>query len=227
MRLWLAASLLSLCVVASAEVYRWVDEQGNVVFSDQAGPGAEPVKLPEITTYEALPYDPEILASPPEGADGGAPPRYQVAFLQPTQNETLRDNQGNVPVALQLEPRLRKNDRIVLQLDQGARTVEVDEPAYTFTGIDRGSHTLQAWVVNAQGERVGDIAQTAFHLHQASRLFEPPPDTDGDGDGDGDGDSGDGDGGDADGPTGPVQQAPRAPMAPRFQYNPTAPNSGS
>jgi len=200
----LILALLPLSVASQAEVYRWVDEQGNVVFSDRPQAGAEPVQLPEISTYEAPAYDSGVLRPETPEADGGV--RYAVDFLHPTREQTLRDNQGNVAARLQVEPELRRGHRIVMELDGGAQTVEVTEPEYLFTGLDRGTHELQAWVVDADGERLGEAAATQFHLHQASRLFTPP-DTDGDAGAP---------------PSSGVQQAPRAPTAPRFQYNPSA-----
>lgn len=214
MKRWFLYALLVLSAPAPAEVYRWVDEQGNVVFSDQPRPGAERLELPEITTYEAPAYDPSVLQES-TGAPAG-PVGHELRFLQPAPNETVRDNQGNVRIRLHVQPPLRPGERIALQLDEGARVIEIVEPQYVFTGLDRGTHSVQAWVVNAEGGQVSEPVQTVFHLHQASRLFEPPPP---------DGDNGDN--GDADGPpSGPVRQAPRAPMAPRFQYNPTQNNAG-
>lgn len=176
---------------AAAEVYRSVDEHGNVVYSDQPGQGAKKVDLPEISTYEPKPIPPGTLQPEPQPP---AATSNSVSFVQPGAEETIFDNEGNVAVAVRVEPPLGPGQRLALQLDDGA-PVEVSEPTYQFSGVNRGSHTLQAWVVGANGETIGDQASVTFYLRQASKLFRNP------------------------GPqSGPVQQAPRAPQAP------TAPN---
>lgn len=182
--------VLAFCLLpgfGAAEIYRSVDENGNVVYSDQPAQGATPVDLPELSTYESKPVPPGTLEPEPEQP---APPSAALSFVQPAADETIFDNQGNVAVAVRVEPPLGPQQRLALQLD-GGETVEVDSPTYQFTELDRGTHTLQAWVLGADGQALGERASVTFHLRQASRLFRNPAPQ-----------------------GGPVQQAPRAPTAP-------------
>ena len=55
----LSLALISATSVAYAGIYRWVDDQGNMHFSDRR-PGtadSEKLELPEINTYEGVTYD--------------------------------------------------------------------------------------------------------------------------------------------------------------------------
>ena len=59
MKRWLSLFLLCLCAsVWSSEIYRWVDAQGNVHFSDQAPDDqtAESLEL-QINTFESVTYE--------------------------------------------------------------------------------------------------------------------------------------------------------------------------
>lgn len=182
--------LLACCLLpglAAAEIYRSVDQHGNVVYSDQPVQGAKKVELPEISTYKAEPVAPGALQS---GPAPGAPQRVDVRFVQPGAEETIFDNQGTVAVAVRVEPPLGPQQRLALQLDDGA-AVELSEPTYQFSGVARGTHTLKARVLGANGEALGEDASVTFHLRQASRLFRQSAPS-----------------------NGPVQQAPRAPTAP-------------
>ena len=56
MRGWMAILLCWVATSAGAAVYRSVDAQGNVTFSDQPARGAEKVELPPVPTYPAPAY---------------------------------------------------------------------------------------------------------------------------------------------------------------------------
>ncbi len=189
-RFLIALLLASVPVLAPAEVYRSVDAQGNVVYSDQPGQGGKKVDLPEISTYEPKPVPPGTLDTNAAANQAKANPATQLSFVQPGADETIFDNQGNVAVALRVEPPLQPTQRLALQVDDGA-AVETNQPTYQFTGLDRGTHTVHAWVVGADGQTGSPKAAVTFHLRQASTLFRNPA------------------------PAGStIQRAPRAPTAP-------------
>ena len=55
--------LALVTVVAQAEVYKSVNEKGEVVYSDTPSQGAERVKLPALPTYSAPPVPPTTRRS--------------------------------------------------------------------------------------------------------------------------------------------------------------------
>lgn len=63
----LGASLLILMPLANAEVYKYIDEKGNVSYSSiPPKPGATPVKnLPPVSTYEGGGSKPAAQPAPP------------------------------------------------------------------------------------------------------------------------------------------------------------------
>lgn len=187
--------LFAICLlpaVAGAEIYRSVDEDGNVVYTDRPGAGGTPVQLPELSTYESQPAPPPTPTVP--SADDASGPAVALSFVQPGEGETVFDNQGNLAVAVRVEPPLQPGQKLALQIDD-REPVKSDAPTYQFSEVYRGTHTLKAWVESAAGTALGQPASVTFHMRQASRLFRNP------------------------GPqSGPVQQAPQAPQAP------TAPN---
>src|SRR5215475_6403229 len=82
------------CSVAFAQaVYKWVDENGTVHYSDQPHPNAEKIHVKAIQTYKATAAD-----SPASGAPGAAPSApgatYQgCAVVQPQDGQDF----ANVP----------------------------------------------------------------------------------------------------------------------------------
>lgn len=189
----LAASLLPV-TVGAAEIYRTVDENGNVVYTDRPVQGGKQVELPELSTYEALPAPPAAPAQPNTAAATEDNPAVKLSFVQPTEGETVFNNQGNLIVAVRVEPPLEPAQKLAVQIDD-AEPVRIQEPTHQFTEVHRGTHTVKAWVENAVGEPVGQQAAVTFYMRQASRLLRNPG-----------------------AQSGPIQQAPQAPRAP------TAPN---
>jgi hypothetical protein len=110
-----------------------------------------------------------VLAGPVPGP-GALAQAYEIAIVQPADDETVHDNLGNVTVQVAVSPGLAQGNRIVLLLDgqpvaQGAAT------GFALSGIERGSHALQAQVVGSGGATLAASPPVNFHMWQASKLF--------------------------------------------------------
>jgi hypothetical protein len=158
-------------VTASADVYRSVDEDGNVVFSDQPSPGAEKLDIQEIQTIETQPLAPPPLPPPPETTFPGYD---KIAITSPEQDATIRDNQGNFTVTAALDPQLQTALGHQLMLYMDGKPVSEGGAATTFSlqNIDRGTHSLQAVAVDRDGNEVGRSAAVVVHM---KRAFITPP----------------------------------------------------
>jgi hypothetical protein len=164
---------LAFCsgLAAAAEVYRSVDEHGNVVYSDQPSPGAELIKAPPISTISLPPIEnaqePTAPAAPP-------PKQYlSFAIIAPTQDATVRDNTGAVQVGLLVEPSIDRERGHRLQLFLDGKPL--GEPGLAteigLTDVDRGTHELKAVIIDREGRSVASTQTVTFHLHRESQLF--------------------------------------------------------
>ena len=50
---WLVISIIMAVSPIHAQIYKWVDSDGNVNFSDKPHPGAEEIPLPKVQTYSS------------------------------------------------------------------------------------------------------------------------------------------------------------------------------
>ena len=164
---WTLLPLLLLAATATAETWRWVDENGVVNFSDQPRPGAERVELEGISTF-----------SPPEWTSQSAESRgstepdaealewySRLAILSPVNEETIWNNQGNLDVALAVEPRMRSGDRINLYLDgEPVSGLPPNATRFTINRVFRGGHTLRATVVDQNGAELFSSASFVPHV---------------------------------------------------------------
>jgi len=169
--------LLGCSLAAAQTVYKWVDQDGVVHYSDQPHANAEKMRVPAVQTYRA----PPAADSSADAAAGVLPPEantnpYQgCAIVQPTSDQSLA-NIDSLTVAVQTDPQLRAGDRVYMTLDgqplnRGAPT----GPTFTLAPVERGTHTLQAVVRDGQGATLCQASGVTFDVHQNSVLNPANP----------------------------------------------------
>ena len=94
-----------------------------------------------------------------------------ISIVAPKQDATVYDNQGTVDVSVEASPALRsdRGDHIALLLD-GKVVASGADARHRLTDVDRGTHTLQAQVIAADGTLLLVSSETRFHMWRASRL---------------------------------------------------------
>ena len=163
--------LLILCfipLVAGAAIYRSVDKDGNVIFSDQPQPGAKQLKLPPIPTYSPPTPEPSSGKKKKTPAEAGY---THFSISQPSNDATIRSNTGTVQVHLSLKPRLHAGDHIVMKVDGQPYGGKLTTTQISFQNLPRGTHTIEAEVVGADGKVLISTSGVTIHLHRASRLL--------------------------------------------------------
>ncbi|HTY98275.1 MAG TPA: hypothetical protein VMB75_00460, partial [Rhodocyclaceae bacterium] len=98
-------------------------------------------------------------------------PYGTLAIAQPQDQQTVFDNNGVVDVVVSISPPLRGGgDRVVLLVD-GKAAARQAGPAFRLSGVDRGTHSLQAQLVSGDGRPLLSSAPVTFYLWHASRQF--------------------------------------------------------
>ncbi len=157
-------------------VWKWVDADGIVHYSDRPVPGAERVDL-KVQTYTSPKVQPPPTAAPAAPAAGGQStadePYRNLEIWKPVNDQAIVNTAGQVEVRLRLEPGLKAGHAIWLYLD-GKRVDGLAEDASDFelSGVARGTHTLQAAVADG-GKMVTLSDKVIFHVVQASTA-QPP-----------------------------------------------------
>lgn len=171
---------LALPLAATAgTVYKYFDANGNVVFTDQPVPGAEKIVVPETQTYSPEPTarPRQILPAMPATPGGDASqlnPYSQFKIRSPAPDETFR-NVDDVLVSLSILPRLRQGHKVQLLLDGKPVGAAKPSPQFALPGIARGSHSVVAQILDAQGRVVAKTGSVSFHVHKTSALTKPAP----------------------------------------------------
>jgi hypothetical protein len=100
----------------------------------------------------------------------GAAQAAEVAIVQPAHAETIHSNQGELTVRVRQSGGVA-GARVQLMLDGSALPRTYRGNVIELKGIDRGTHTLQAVLLDAKGERLAASEPVTFYMWQASRLF--------------------------------------------------------
>jgi Domain of unknown function (DUF4124) len=169
--------LLLCCVVmtAQADVYRWVDKNGNVIFSDQPHPGAEKIEIETLPSYTPVAIPEPVNEEQQEEGDQEVP-RYKVTILTPANDETIRNNAGLVNINAKVTPPLDqdRNDQLTIKLDGQTLGEPSTSPNFTLSEVERGTHTVQVVVVDKDKKAIKSSKKITFHLQRVSAPRKAP-----------------------------------------------------
>ena len=142
--LWVAAAMSQ-----AAEVYKIVDADGNITYTDQPGASAaERLNLPQInqTTAPAKRAEDKPAAETEANFAG-----YSSARISsPEDQAVILHNQVNIIVQLVLEPQLQPGHLVQFSVNGVAQGLPVSATAYQLDNIERGSHRIGVAVVNGR-----------------------------------------------------------------------------
>ena len=162
-------TLMWVCsIAAAATVYKWVDDNGVVHYSDQPHENAEKVPLKAPQTYTA----PKLPAVPAQSARDNSPkpgPAYRsCGFSEPTPDQMYM-NTDTVTAGTSSQPGIRPGDTAVVTLDgQPVPGVPAQGGQFTISPVDRGTHSLQLTIKDQDGTTVCSSSPVTFHVHQPS-----------------------------------------------------------
>lgn len=151
-------ALITLPLASLAQVYKSVDKDGNVIFSDQASPGSESVDVPSTNTL------PSVTPTKPKRKKATAGAVYDyVGITSPANDEAVVAPGGNFSVSVVTEPGLRSGHTVILLLD-GAPTSVGGSGSFNLETVPRGTHTLEARVQDAQCDFVASSGTSTVHV---------------------------------------------------------------
>lgn len=173
----LLALALSILTAQAAEVYRYVDEKGNTVFTDQPRAGAqrmvvEPAPATSVVV-PVLPAAPQAPAKAPSKPGTEAFAGYlDLRITQPAPNEALVNTGGDVDVSLNLHPPLRADlgHGLTVLLDGAPVAQNSTRMNLVLNNVDRGDHVLEAYVQDGAGAVLIQSAPVRFTLQRPSLL---------------------------------------------------------
>jgi len=157
---------------AFAQTYRWVDEDGVVHYSDRPVEGAQEVTIdyvrPSATPSPPRTYERRESEAEDAAAEEGRPLYESLEIGSPAEEATVWNNQGQLTVSLALQPGLQPGHRVRVYLD-GTPT-DASSTTVLLQNVYRGTHTLQAEVLDSNGNMVMRSQPRRFFVQQTSVL---------------------------------------------------------
>ena len=182
----LGLAALLLCGAAGAAgttLYKWVDAQGVVHYSDSPQPGAEKVDIQPVQTYQAPPA-PQGSASrtsssggssggSSSGSSSGSTSSYTCAITAPQPDQSFF-SPDSVTVAVSVTPGLQDGDQLQILFD-GTAVPPTGDLQATIQQPARGSHSVGALVREADGKLRCNAAPVTFNVQRPSMLSPQSP----------------------------------------------------
>jgi hypothetical protein len=169
----LALWLVSL--TASAQIYKSVDENGVVTFSDvppEASSGkTSSVVKPNVTN--SMPGLRPMVHSPEEATDDKSAAR-SVSIASPLNNATIPMGAGIFDVTAELGAPLAEDELLALYLDDELVDGPQASAGWTLTYVIRGPHTLQVRRISRAGETISQSEKITVFVLRPSVLRATP-----------------------------------------------------
>lgn len=164
-----AVILVMLSMPCLAQVYTYIDAEGNRVFTDSP-PGKARVSTVELTPI--TPMNPAqgtpTWRRKPEAPASVTPVYQSLRIILPEPDATINDNNGNLVVTAVSEPALRRDHYFQLLLDDKPYGGPSKSPVFSITDLDRGTHQLAVQIV-AEGNTGTIVERTPgqpFHMRR-------------------------------------------------------------
>ena len=174
MRILLLATLLLFPLLGTAQIYKTIDAEGNVSYSDTppvSGP-SEQVKLRETNSTPA----PEMAAPAESNTDSAQEPEeaegYSVSIASPANETTIPMGPGNVSISASVEPELSEGALLQLYVDGSPSGNPQSSSSWTLTNVFRGAHDLKVAVVSNRNDLLTESESVRIAVLRPSVTFK-------------------------------------------------------
>lgn len=161
---------LLLAAPVSAEIYRQVDAQGNVTYTDEPSDQspAEAVEIKPVTTVTLPKLDavsePEQLREKVE-TEGAA--YSNVRFTAPEDDQAFHSGNGDVSFRVESSPSLKGGHKYEVTLD-GQPVGQTTSGTVSVRNIDRGTHDAGVSIIDSSGVTIKTGDTISFTVHRPS-----------------------------------------------------------
>jgi hypothetical protein len=163
----LLISTLTCAATVNAELYKGLDDEGNIVYSDKPFDNAHQFTPPPLSVVDAHKVKPK--EDPVEIEKNVAFKYTDFDITSPKNNETIW-NEPDMAVKLSLKPKLNTAEKHTVWLLLNGKPVVKNSQSMTLQAgrISRGAHQLQAQVRNKEGKIIVRTRTILIHTKNAA-----------------------------------------------------------
>ncbi len=184
-----AALLAGTPPALQAEIYKTVNEDGNVVYTD----------VPPKDSSAAMDVDRGNTYTPPSPVTPNTPAQertddatlvevvveqddkqpavtsyMELSITAPGHDQAVRENAGNLTITVTSIPALDATLGHQVQILLDGQNAATGGVTLSLTNVDRGTHALTARIIDANGEVLISSTPVTFHMLRYSRLQKKP-----------------------------------------------------
>lgn len=170
--------LMVLSISTHAELFKWKDADGNIIYSDQPPPNGnkeestlDEKELPPLIETPALVVTPQSTGS---NTNADVEDVYEsIEIINPVNGEeAIRQNEGNIAIQVAVKPRLltQAGDLVVIYIDD-KEVFRGPGLSVKLENVDRGTHVINAEIISAGGRTLKKAKSVTFTLQRFSALF--------------------------------------------------------
>jgi hypothetical protein len=114
-----------------------------------------------------------VHADTPQSPDPNkpkAPANYKISITNPTPEQTFQNDVQDFSVSLSIQPDLDKEDSVVILVDGNQVGDPVNVASITVPRLERGSHTLQAKIIQPKGNGASSDTITIYQQRSSAKL---------------------------------------------------------
>jgi len=183
-RVILAGLLIFIQAPVFAEVYQYIDEDGNVAFTDKPSENAEKIEVPPVQAVSIPKAPSQQQHFPNYGRSTRYMPtansyyphiNYQISLTSPENGDTIRNTGGIIEVSVTMLPELQPTHMVVVFVDGQALGSFDSAQNIQVAGVTRGTHQVHAKVIDSQEKVLGQSNEITIHYHQTSVMNRPIP----------------------------------------------------
>ncbi len=160
-------ALLLVALPSVAQVYTYVDAEGNRVFTDSPRDGN--AKQVQMAPSNRIEPPTRRLSPPAPAAPAGPILSYELLRITiPQPDATINDGAGNLIVTVNAEPGLHPGHSYRLLLDGQPYGDAGRSPVFPLENIDRGTHQIAVEIITEGGIIVERTPSQPFHMKRVS-----------------------------------------------------------
>ncbi|WP_027328362.1 DUF4124 domain-containing protein [Marinimicrobium agarilyticum] len=174
MRPILIGTLLSLLAspTLGQAIYKSVDEDGNVSYSDRPPNGAQPESAETLPPVNTLPeQQPGPAYRNRNGGDDQEQSAidYELSLASPAPESHVNPGQRDLPIVLNANPGLAAGHAFAFYLD-GELLAETRSNQYVVEEIFRGEHQIRGMIIDENGNMLRETETITIYVHRPSKL---------------------------------------------------------
>ncbi len=167
--LFIALVTLLLCLnVQAGTVYKKVNKDGSVEYSDKPFKDAKAVIIPNQQQSQLPSLAPVIIPTYKHSNKTNA--SNKITITMPKHGATIRNNNGNFTIMVQKVTKTKQQPYTQISINGIAYKKPSQGNVFKVKNIDRGEVTIQAKLLNNSGNVLATSLETVIYLHRVSNI---------------------------------------------------------